>query len=645
MDDEPNLIQGSLFEEDYLRRTLGPLANMPDMALTELVANAWDAGACLVDINIPSSVGEAMAVADDGSGMTPTQFKKRWMTLGYDRVRHQGDFAEFPPERSDWRRAAYGRAGMGRHALLCFADQYEVETVRDGKRSTFTVTTKRADDPFALIDESVSEADGHGTRLSCVVARNLPDPEELREILASRFLSDPQFKIQVNSRSVPLTEHSGLLDKRVLSVDGISVEVLFFELEDTSKRVLQHGIAFWVGKRLVGQPTWTIGDRVLLDGRTRLAKRHTVVVKSDQLLGKVLSDWTGFRPDPLMSAVYAEVADYVEERVAEAAAGKIHATKEEVLTQHRPAIERLQPLARLEVAEFVHDLATKHPTMPQEVVSAAVGAAIRLEKKRSGAELLQRLSGLSDDDIEGLNRLLKEWTVRDALTVLDEVDRRIAVIEALQDLADDPKVDELGTLHPLVTQARWLFGPEFDSPEFASNVSLVNAAKVVFRKTLTPSSFSNARKRPDLVVLEDSSVSVTGTEHFQEGSALVQMQAILVVELKRGGSTIGRDEMNQATGYVEDFLSCGAIEGTPYVSAFVVGHKVADKLLEVHRVGDRPEVGKVTACSYGQLVRTAAKRLFGLRERLSDRYADEAPDALLERVLHSPTQRSLDFEA
>ena len=39
---------GSLFEEDLLLRTLGPIAYRPDIALTELVANAWDAGAAAV---------------------------------------------------------------------------------------------------------------------------------------------------------------------------------------------------------------------------------------------------------------------------------------------------------------------------------------------------------------------------------------------------------------------------------------------------------------------------------------------------------------------------------------------------------------------------------------------------------------------
>lgn len=43
----------SLFEEDYLLRELGPVAHVPQVALTELVANAWDAGASKVDLFLP----------------------------------------------------------------------------------------------------------------------------------------------------------------------------------------------------------------------------------------------------------------------------------------------------------------------------------------------------------------------------------------------------------------------------------------------------------------------------------------------------------------------------------------------------------------------------------------------------------------
>lgn len=138
------------FEHDYLIRTLGRIAHDPAVALTELVANAWDAGAASVNLIIPSAKNNALIVEDDGHGMSAQQFRKRWMTLGYDRVMHQGTEVEFPPERCAWRRRAYGRNGIGRHGLLCFADRYEVETWRDGTGLTFVVTTNNQETPFRI---------------------------------------------------------------------------------------------------------------------------------------------------------------------------------------------------------------------------------------------------------------------------------------------------------------------------------------------------------------------------------------------------------------------------------------------------------------------------------------------------------------
>ncbi len=76
---QKSFVQGSLFEEDYLIRTLGPIVRSPDVALTELVANAWDAGASKVDITIPDERDEVLVISDNGIGLTTGQFHSRWM--------------------------------------------------------------------------------------------------------------------------------------------------------------------------------------------------------------------------------------------------------------------------------------------------------------------------------------------------------------------------------------------------------------------------------------------------------------------------------------------------------------------------------------------------------------------------------------
>jgi hypothetical protein len=637
-----NAAQGTLFEEDYLIRTLGPIATNADIALTELVANAWDAGATLVDLTIPDATGSTLTIADDGSGMTREQFHTRWMTLGYNRLKHQGAEAEFPPERATSRRPAYGRNGVGRHGLLCFADQYEVRTRRKGAECTFTVATSKGKDPFKILHEASANATGHGTILEVTVERHRPDADRIRDVLSARFLHDPGFGVAVNGRSVPLAAHVGLIDHRRLEVTPeIIVDAYFVDATSAGRTTRHQGIAFWIGGRLVGTPSWMLGNRSVIDGRTTLAKRYTVVVKSDALFDEVLSDWTGFKASPLVDQLCEAVAYYVSAMFKQLSHERVRETKETVLRDHRAEIETLQPLAQLEVAAFVEAMADEAYTMAPETFSLAVQTVIKLEKSKSGAALLEKLTQLTEGDIEGLDRLLGEWSVRDALTVLDEVDRRLAVVEALAKLSADKSVDELKTLHPLVTQARWLFGPEFESAEYASNVTLRTAVEKVFKERIDKTAFENSRKRPDLLVLADATLSAVAIDEMDSEAGLTRMREVLLIELKRGGFVLDRKEVDQANGYVEDILSCGLLESQPYIRAYVIGHECRPTMQSVRRLGDKVETAIIRVCTYSQLVRTAEQRLFRLRDRLRDRYEGGSGSELLDRLHAEPRQMTL----
>ena len=505
---------GSLFEEDYLLRTLGRIAHDPDVALTELVANAWDAGASFVDITIPPEKQNALVVADDGHGMSAAQFKSRWMTLAYDRVKHQGQNVEFPPERKDWRRRAYGHNGVGRHGLLCFADHYEVETWREGKGAQFVVSTRSQQTPFKIESESTILRAGHGTRLAVVVERHIPDADRIREIISARFVHDPQFVVRVNGQSIALPDHSGLIEQRVLQIAGtLSAEAFLVDSTKAAKSTIYQGIAFWVNNRLVGTPGWIVGNTAILDGRGRFAKRYAIVVRAGaEWISEVEEDWARFKSTNGVKALNEAVCNYALEMFEKLSANFVEESSEDALVRNREEFKDLSTLGRLEVASFTQNLVKQHPTINPETLALAVQAVINLEKSRSGTALLEKLTKLDESDLDGLDRLLSQWTVRDALSVLDEIDRRLAVITAIEKLCGDPNTDELHTLHPLVTHARWLFGPEFDSHEYASNVTLRNVAEKVFGQMPGAATFKNARQRPDLVVMADATYSVVGTE-------------------------------------------------------------------------------------------------------------------------------------
>lgn len=637
---------GSLFEVDFLVRTLGRIAHDPDVAITELVANAWDAGASKVDIIVPTEKKNVLVVEDNGHGMTDSQFKERWMTLAYNRIKHQGANVEFPKNGQSSKRQAYGRNGVGRHGLLCFADNYEVKTKRDGSESFYKVGTRSLQNPFYIEEHSVSDSLGQGTRLSVIVERHLPDANKIREILSARFLHDPQFVVSVNGKSVSLPEHSGLVEQATLDVeDGFSVEAFVVDSTKTAKSTLYQGVAFWVNNRLVGVPSWVVGNVSILDGRSRFAKRYAIVIKANNdWTGEIEPDWSGFKNSQLIQTLRNVVCAYANKMFDKLSANFIEESSEDALVRNREQFKELSTLGRLEVAAFTQELVKQQPTINPETLSLAVQAVINLEKSRSGTALLEKLTRLDDSDIDGLDKLLGQWSIRDALSVLDEIDHRLAVIVAIDKLSSEVSTDELHTLHPLVTQARWLFGPEFDSHEYASNVTLKSVAQKVLKKESDTAAFNNPRQRPDLVIMAESTYSIVGTETFDsQDQSLSRIQDVLIIELKKGASKIGRDEMNQADGYIQDFMGSGLMDGTPNFRAFVVGYEIDDKTMRFKEIKDEGGVlrARITATTYGQLTRSANQRLFKLKDKIPARYDEVTGVDLMTKVMQTPSQSSL----
>lgn len=601
-----------------MRSLSGSIVTQPDTALTELVANAWDAGATHVNIFIPDKIGNQLIIEDNGTGLTKKEFHERWMKLRYNRLVHQGKFV-FSPTGTKTNRIAYGRNGVGRHGLLCFNDEYIVKTIKDGELLTLTVSTKVPREAIAILNEKNEKKSGHGTRLEVTVARNLPALDKVREIISSRFLQDPQFIIEINRQRLPLDKLEGLLNKTELTTkDGFKITANFVDTKKSSKKNIYQGIAFWQRGRLVGIPSWILGNIFYVDGRTVMARRYNVVIQSDDLDEIIREDWGGFKNTSKTNNLFEEVRDYVNKMFEEVAKANVEETKATIKTELKSKLQGASPLALYEVDEIIESIAISSPTANKESISLAVEAVLNLESSKNGQELLAKLSRLNEEDIAGLNQLLEKWSVKDALTVLNEIDRRISIIEAIRKLSKDKAVDELHILHPLVTESRWLFGPEYDTAEYTSNRQLQTVMKQLFNGKAKEGHDINLQKRPDIVVLaDDSTVSVTGTEDFSSDSDLVIVGKVLIIELKRGGFEIKRDERNQAQNYIEDLITLG-INASSY-SAFVVGDSISTTLQRHSTIGDN---GNIYVTTFSQLVDTAEKRMFGLRQKLSTMYDD-----------------------
>lgn len=628
------------FEENYIFRNNKSITSNNDIALTEFVANAWDAGAHNVSITIPYEEHDEIIVEDDGTGMTDEEFRSRWMTLNYDRQKRQGKEVAFPPDTDSTKRIAYGRNGIGRHGMLCFADSYTVETWKDGTCNIYDIAVSHGAAPFKIHRHVTEEREGHGTKIRTFVQRHLPDANAMTDILSARFLYDPKFVVKINGRKIDLSQHKGVVYQKEFTTDAkAKLSMIVIDSEKTAAKSQQHGIAFWVSGRLVGQPSWSYGKITFLDGRFKAAKRYTIIIKTDDLIDEVLPDWSGFSDSANMTSHYQSVKREVDAFIKSVMKEHISEVRLDVIRDARDELETLNITGQRNVSAFIERVTEDNPVITPDYLHSAVGAMISIEKAKKGELLLSQLSQMSTDQIDKLADILNTWDVDDIATVLGEIDKRIVVVEAIQRIYNDKATEELHTLHPLVLNSRWLFGAQFDSPMFVSNSALTTVVKELFKdEDYDLDMIENPRRRPDIICLKQYSIKAVCTDRIDTSAGeIMKPDQILIVEVKRGGFEITSEEVAQVEYYVRQIRKSAVLHSSATIDAYVVGAKLGDIDAE-----KETSSGRIHAVTYGHLVDTATSKLFRLRQRLQDHYNALGHESIVEQALKETKQLKMD---
>lgn len=629
------VLQGSKFEKDFIERTYSSIVSDMSIAFSELVANSWDAGATLVSITLPEKQGESIVIEDNGSGMTDKEFQQRWMTIAYNRVAHQGQYIEYNSSKGKARRLAYGRNGVGRHSLLCFDSHYQVETWRDGKCNTYKISVDGGDSAFTIREHHPSDKSGSGTRLTVKAVKKIPIKSEVMRTLGYRFLFDPEFSVFVNGEKIEFQKNiSPIITEKISLKLKPSIEVSIYEIPDREKTTATNGIAFWAGKRLVGNPSWNIGNTRVEDARRKFALRHLIVVQADCLIDDVRFDWSDFENTEPVNEVFAAVTRFVREFRVNYYKGKVTEVKKDVIRKNIDKIGALSIPALYDLKGFFENYLEQRPEVDSDELNIIVNALISVLQSRNGMSLLEKLSKMNIEDMDSLNEILDQWSVSDIRIVLDEIDQRLKVISAIEKLSSDPTTDELHVLHPLISQAKWLFGVEFDNPNYTFNRTLTTVLSNLLKSQRKEDVDINWLKRPDLVIGSNFSLSCVCTDDVDENEIVV-VDKILIIELKKGGFTIGRNEMNQADEYVDAIYHGNKLNCKPKIKAFVVGDNVSSS---ISRKKTQEDYGEVYAYTYRQLVQTAGKRLFNLKNKLSERYEELSTKDYLSEILGEPRQ-------
>lgn len=615
--------QQSLFQltfgDEFMRQHAGQIISDQNYAVIELVANCWDAGATRVDIKWPDSDGE-FAISDNGIGMTKNELFYRWGKLNYNRLEEQGGKdVVFPKYTRHSTRHVFGRNGVGRHAMFCFADSYTIKTKKEGEFTSVDVTRSISGTaPFVVAEKEVKQIDEkeHGTNISCIVDSNrltLIDSSKVIELIGSRFMADPAFQVYVNGHLVALTDIPHLTETNTLTVDGQEIRIQRI-IAEKGRNTKQSGVAYWVKKRLVGNPNWIskFDQNLLIDGRHPIAKKVLYIVHADVLDEKKLvkPDWSGFYMTDYASKVFQSVSDFIKDDLRNLLYETRRERKLQAINDNRTALATLPAISKDVISHFIDEVQEKCPTISPQELEASVEVLAKLEKAKSGYSLLEKLAQYTSNDLDNLNAILEEWTIDDAKKVLSELKWRLELIIKLEQLVEDVTADELHDLQPLFDRGLWIFGPEFESISFISNRSLATIIKEYFGDAV----IDNPARRPDFIALPEVSIGIYSSDRFDAQHNVSGFEKVVVVELKKAGVPITGKEKDQAMGYCRAIRESNKIDLSTKMVAYVLGSEILPQY-------DSPLIeGNTTVIPlrYNVVLRGAHARTFKLIEKIEN---------------------------
>jgi hypothetical protein len=617
------LQQEDLFYEDrFLESWAGPIITNPSTAIAELVANCWDAYATEVNISWPDpSKNKQFSISDNGKGMTRAEFDYIWRAMSYNRITKGGATTAPPLGVEGIPRFVFGKNGKGRFASFCLARNYQISSIKDGQKFVYKVSRTPNKPLITELVEFVDEGvEGHGTTITGegeIRQFNL-SVKQVRELLGGRFLANPSFKVILNGSAISFAD----IGKSSLSIVDVEVpefgkvKIYHIDARKADKTTKQHGIAWWVMNRAVGECRWRGADvERILDGRTEKAKRFTFIVQADFLNKEnaVKEDWSGFvEKNPAWEVTRPIVQDKIREIIDNTSAAEREDKRIAVLERVGQSVNSLPLLSKERVTTFVNEVVDTCPNFGEQEIVQLTGILAKLEKSKSQYGLLEILHNQDPRDLDALHEVLSQWTIGMAKVVLDEIQGRLKVINELRIKIQVAGIDEVKELQPLFAKGLWMFGDKFESIHFTSNKGMTTVIRELFDGRAEKASLN----RPDFVIRNDGSTGFYALPSYNEDHQEVGVSHLVIVDLKTTKLSLGSKEKEQIWKYVKELKKKGHIQPETRVDGFVLGDQI-----ESGEGGTRTEDNdkvKIQPLLYSIILNRAEQRLLKLYDKVKE---------------------------
>lgn len=310
-------------------------SNVPAV-LSEAVANAWDADAEQVEVNIDKEADQ-IEIVDDGHGMDAYDVNHRYLHVGYRRREDENRSNQTPKHG----RPVMGRKGIGKLSLFSIANTVEVYTSKNGEQHAFQMNVDEIKEAISEEEEGGGRLDGgryrpiklnrfpddidQGTKivLSDLKKRLRTADSALRKRLARRFgIIGPEynFEILVDGEPIKITDRDYFHKVQFLwTFNGGEYRDYCRDskLEEHERRPATsekgHRIKGWIGT--VEEPSDLVEDYPGQQSETDDLNKISLMVRGKMAKSDLLEDFNDGRmyTKYLVGEIHADFLDYDDE--------------------------------------------------------------------------------------------------------------------------------------------------------------------------------------------------------------------------------------------------------------------------------------------------------------------------------------------
>lgn len=438
-------------------------------AIRELVANALDAGATVVKIEIQENkLGgtECVTVSDNGKGISPGELRDRFVVVGVE-PSNQRDPA-----------TSLGRFGVGRLAVYRIGTLSNWTTVsqsKDGRRlrSSFTLSSESVAN-LEIQEEPVSELTPFGTTIQIFNVRDTGKDRLTAANVSSDLLSHYcSFLLGNPNRQIRVQDEPLNVDEMMESRESETIP----PSEPLPQEAMLNHLML---NRPVDQSRFPAQVIFSAKGRT-VATTKSDDIPSPNYLGIIecayLDSIVTSNRDQLieMDGGFAQLRDLALERIrsfgerlhSERKRAFIERAREEEFYPYR-TVPR-DPVVNVQRAVYDVVLEKLNESVNVESMTKKQQEVVFRLLKRSldnenVLEVLYEVARLSDEDMEKFRKVLERTTLDSIIKLSSEVTNRLTFLDILQQLVYGPEAKhfkERSQLHRILEPHCWMFGPQF----------------------------------------------------------------------------------------------------------------------------------------------------------------------------------------